>query len=151
MKTKIKAVLALMCAVVLVSLSGCSSAVEGLEAIKTNTTVDEATKDISEINSAIVEAKAMVESRNTKVYGDLVHSDSVSFKDVVTEKELDEQAGTKRIDGTSYYLYWDNERHYPFWSTDGFDDIRNNQENMMYIKHEDSMRIKNKTNVTALK
>lgn len=151
MKSKVKAVLALMCAIVLVGLSGCSSAAEGLEALKTNTTVDEATQDIFDLNNAIIEAKAMVESRNTKVYGDLVHTDSVSFKDVIIQNELDEQAGTKRIDGVSYYLYWDNERHYPFWSTDGFDDIRNNQENMMYIKHDDSMRIKNKTNVTALK
>ncbi len=150
MKRNIKVVLALICAFVLVAFSGCHAA-EGLEALKTNTTVDEAMMDITEINTAITQAKMMVQNKNTSVYGDLVHTDSVSFKDVVTENQLDEQTSTKRIDGTSYYLYWDNAKHCLFWSTDGFDDIRNLQENMMYIRHEDSTRIKNKTNVTALK
>lgn len=150
MKTHIKVVLALICAVVLVAFSGCSSASKGLEALTTNTTLEEAEKDIAIINSAIMEAKRMVQQKDTSVYGDLVHADSVSFKDVVVAKGIDEQTGTKRIDGTAYYLYWDTSKHYPFWSTDGSDDIRNTKENMIPVVHSNSIRIKNKTNVTAL-
>lgn len=151
MKTKIKSVLALMCAVVLISLCGCDSASEGFDALTTNTTVDEAMADLVDINSAIAEANRMIRNKDASVYGDLVHTDTVSFKDVVSQNELDEQAATKRIDGVSYYLYWDNSTRYPFWSTDGTDDIRNSQENFNEVIHDDSIRIKNKTNVSDLK
>ncbi|MEE1077191.1 MAG: hypothetical protein UHY68_08035 [Acutalibacteraceae bacterium] len=151
MKRKIKATLTAACAVVLISLSGCDSAKEGFDSLTTNTTVDEATIAIVEINSAIIDANRMVAGKDTSVYGDLVHTDAVSFKDVVTENELEKQASTKRIEGVSYHLYWDNDANYPFWSTDGIDDIRNTQENFREVIHDNSMRIKNKTNVSELK
>lgn len=151
MKTKIKVILTVICAVVLISLCGCDSAKEGFDSLTTNTTVDEAMADLVEINSAIVNANRMINNKDTSVYGDLVHTDTVSFKNVVSENELEEQAATKRIDGVSYYLYWDNGIKYPFWSTDGTDDIRNTQENFNEITHDNSIRIKNKTNISTLK
>ena len=150
MKLKIKSVLAMLCAIIMVALCGCSDVTEGFEALTTNTTVDEAMTDIAELNNAIAKAKIMVQNKDTSVYGDLALSDTVSFKDVVTENALEEQAKTKRIDGVSYYLYWDNTTGYPFWSTDGTDDIRNSQEGAIAITHSDSTEIKNKTNVTSL-
>lgn len=150
MKTKIKSILAVMCVVIVFTLCGCSDVTEGFEALTTNTTVDEAMTDVAEINSAIVTAKTMVQNKDTSLYGDIVISDSVSFEDVVEKNDLDEQAKTKRIDGVSYYLYWDNTTRYPFWSTDGTDDIRNSQEGTAAITHGDSTQIKDKTNITSL-
>ncbi|MEE1281503.1 MAG: hypothetical protein UHK60_04510 [Acutalibacteraceae bacterium] len=150
MKTKIKAILTVICAVASISLCGCESAKEGLDSLTTNTTVDEATVALTEINSAIMDANQMVRSKDSSVYGDLVHTDTVSFKNVVAENDLEKQVATKRIDGVSYHLYWDNDANYPFWSTDGIDDIRNTKENFHEITHDDSIRIKNKTNISEL-
>ena len=151
MKTKIKAILTVLCAVVLISLCGCNSAKEGFDSLTTNTTVDEATTAIAEINSAILDANRMISNKDNSVYGDLVHTDTVAFKNVVVENGLEKQVSTKRIEGVSYHLYWDIDARYPFWSTDGIDDIRNTQENFKEITHENSLRIKNKTNVSDLK
>lgn len=148
---RVKTVFSVICVVILILICGCKSVSDGFDALTTNTTVDEAMTDLADINVAIAEANKMLQNKDTSVYGNLVHTDTISFKDVISKKELDEQAATKRIDGVSYYLYWDNNTKYPFWSTDGTDDIRNSQENFNDITHDNSTRIKNKTNISQLK
>ncbi len=154
MNKKVRLFLATVCLVALLLTSGCvsfSSVSEGLGAMQTNTTVEEAMADISQIEAAIKEAKNMVKLGDASLYGDSVHTDTVSFGDVVKAKELKTQAKTKRIDGVEYKLYWDITADYPFWSSDGADDIRNNENRVHDITHKSSVQIKTKTNITELK
>ena len=150
MASKSKKLLLSMCMTGVLLLSGCASFSAGLDKMQTNTTVEEALDDMKKIESAIKEAKAMVKQGDVSLYGDKVHTDTVSFGDIVEVKELKTHAKVKRIDGVAYKLYWDISADYPFWSSDGVDDIRNNENRVHDIQHNNSMEIKNKTNVTAL-
>lgn len=147
----VKVILMLVCVVVLTIFSGCSNVEDGFNAMANNTTVEEATADLAEINSAIVNANRMLASKDNSVYGELVLEGAVSFKDVVEKNDLKDAVATKRIDGVSYHLYWDKTTNYPFWSTDGSDDIRNSQAAFANVVHKDSFEIKNKTNISELK
>lgn len=151
MRKIIRGVLMVVCVAMLAMFSGCSDVTEGLDAIATNTTVDEATADIATINGAIVTANIMLDSGDSSLYGELVLSGAISFEDVVEKNKLDELVATKRIDGVSYHLYWDETTNYPFWSTDGTDDIRNSNPDFATVVHRDSFEIKDKTNITELK
>ncbi len=154
MMSKIKMMLTTACAVMLlVTSSGCvsfSSVSEGLGAVQTNTTVDEAVADATEIEYAIKDAQVMIEQGDDSVYGEDVHTDSVCFGNVVKENDLTEQAKTKKIDGVSYKLYWDSSTHSAFWSSDGKDDIRNNEQRVEDIVHSGAVQLKTKTNITSL-
>lgn len=152
MMSKVKMILTTACSVMLLmTSSGCMSSVQdGLNAMKTNTTVEEAVADIREIELAVTEAKRMVKEGDDSVYGERVHTDTVCFADVVQENDLKEKVKTKKIDGVSYKLYWDHDLNSAFWSTDGTDDIRNNENRVYDITHASAVEIKNKTNVTAL-
>lgn len=151
MKRGLTLLLSLMCVATMTVAGGCNSVTDGLNAIATNTTVDEAMQDLADVNGAIARANIMLQTGDDSVYGELVLSGAISFEDVVEKNKLDEQVETKRIDGVSYDLYWDNLTNYPFWSTDGSDDIRNSQEGTIEIKHRDSVQIKDKMNITELK
>lgn len=154
MASKSKKVLLAISLTAVLLLSGCaslSSVSEGLNAMQTNTTVEEAVTDAAKIEAAIKEAKAMVKSGDVSLYGDSVHTDTVSYGDIVKVNELKSEAKAKRIEGVTYKLYWDINTDYVFWSTDGVDDIRNNENRVQDIKHTSTMELKTKTNISDLK
>lgn len=142
-----------LCVLIMFTFSSCS-VLEGMEAAKelgTNTTVNDAMDDLILINNAVSEANQMIAKHDSGKYGEKVYEDGISFEDVINENNLQDNAGIKMIDFVVYRLYWDTTTHYPFWSTNGVDDIRNSNENVQTVEHESSIEITNKTNINKFK
>ncbi|MCI6007479.1 hypothetical protein ACTQ3M_02850 [Oscillospiraceae bacterium LCP25S3_E10] len=136
----------LVCMLMVVMLTSCSDTIDILNGLATNTTVDEAMADLSTINKCINEAHTMVANKDTTKYGTKVYEDGIGLEDIIDKCDIKDEAENKRIDGVIYKLYWDTSSHYPFWSTDGTDDIRNTNEGTN-IQHSSSFEITGKTNV----
>ena len=148
-----KKIFSVLCILIMLIFSSCS-VLEGMEAAKelgTNTTVDDAMTDLILIDNAISEANQMILKKDAGKYGSKVYEDGISFEDVVNENKLQGNAGNKMVNFVTYRLYWDTTTHYPFWSTDGIDDIRNANENVEAIEHVDSIEMTNKTNINRFK
>lgn len=146
----------MLCTIVAFLFSSCNilsdiENLKSLESLGTNTTVEEAMSDITSINYAITEAKRMVSKHDDTKYAEKVYEDCVSYEDVINKNDLQEKAKNKMIGGVTYRLYWDTHLHYPFWSTDGVDDIRNSDESTQLFQHESSIEMTNKTNINQCK
>ncbi len=146
-----KGMLILLLTVTIVLLSGCS-AVDGIERImisEDNTSVKQTVEDTNNIMQALKEANTAMKNLDTKVFGQKVLSEGLSYKDVIEAKDLKEAAQTKRYKDVIYHAYWDKDGKGLFWSSDGLDDLRNADGNF-HVTHKNSKRIINSTPANEL-
>ena len=151
MKNLRKGILFLILLIIAVMMSGCSIA-DGIERIivsEDNTSVRQTVEDTYNIMAALKEANWAMEHSDTKVFGDKALGGRLTYKDVIEAKDLKAAAQTKRYKDVIYHAYWDTDLRSIFWSSDGFDDLRNVDGNF-YVAHKNSKRIINSTPANEL-